>query len=108
MQPREKENMSNQTTTAARRFPLGHCVMTCGIQAQMNREPAFQFEAVLAMERHKSADWREMSAEDQAANERAIIDGSRIFSAYKSSAGRLFVITEADRSLTTLLFANEY
>jgi hypothetical protein len=49
-----------------------------------------------------------MDAEDRASNARAIEDASRIFSAYQYGVHRFFVITEADRSVTTVLLASEY
>lgn len=58
--------------------------------------------------RHALGDWSEMSEDDQQANRRAIDDGSRIFSAYQVRNRRFFVITEADRSSTTILLAEEY
>lgn len=58
--------------------------------------------------RHVTGDWSDMSKDDQAANRAAIEEGSRIFSAYQYGEHRFFVITEADRSSTTILLAHEY
>ena len=56
-----------------------------------------------------TGDWSEMVEEDQAANRQAIAEGSRVFSAYHLGTGvKLWVITEADRSATTLLLPDEY
>jgi hypothetical protein len=50
-----------------------------------------------------------VGAEDQRANDRAVEDGTRILSAYRTSLGvKLWVITEADRSATTLLLPEDY
>jgi hypothetical protein len=58
--------------------------------------------------RHLSGDWGEMDSEDRAANEWALGQGGRLFSAYDTPAGRLWVITEADHSATTFLLPDEY
>jgi len=54
-------------------------------------------------------DWGNMCEEDQQENERALIDGSRLFSAYKADGlPKIWIITEADRSSTCILFPDEY
>jgi hypothetical protein len=59
--------------------------------------------------RHASGDWGDVSAEDRRANEDALTTGARLFSAYQLPAGRrLWIITEADRSVTTVLRPEEY
>ena len=59
--------------------------------------------------RHASCDWGEVSAGDSDLNDQATLDGSRILSAYRTSKGvRLWVVTERDRSATTLLLPSEY
>lgn len=58
--------------------------------------------------RHACGDWGDVCDEDKQANEAALDDGSRIVSAYALSAGRVLVITEADRSATTAMLADEY
>jgi hypothetical protein len=62
------------------------------------------------LSRHVAGDWGELCEEDQNANELALREGSRIFSAYgpQDSAARLWVITEADRSATTILQPEDY
>lgn len=62
-----------------------------------------------ALQRHQACDWGLVGAEDWAANDRALIEGSRLLSAYDSSTGvRFWIITEWDRSLTTLLLPEDY
>ena len=61
------------------------------------------------LERHVTSDWSEMDADDQATNHEAIKHGARIFSAYRvSPTHRIWVITESDRSATTLLRPEDY
>lgn len=60
------------------------------------------------MRRHHYGDWGDLDSEDKQANEDALEHGSRIFSCYLISSRKIYVITEADRSMTTVLFASEY
>ena len=62
-----------------------------------------------ALVRHSSGDWGEVCEEDRQANEQAIAEELRLFSVYRSSTGvKFWVITEHDRSLTTILLPEEY
>jgi hypothetical protein len=59
--------------------------------------------------RHGDGDWSELNADDKGANEAALRDGERILSKYTTTQGiALYVITEADRSQTTILRIDEY
>jgi len=58
--------------------------------------------------RHASGDWGEVCDEDKQANEQALINGDRLLSAYDVMGKRIWIITEYDRSLTTILFPDEY
>ena len=62
-----------------------------------------------AIVRHQSGDWGQVDAEDCEANDQAVIHGTRVLSAYRSAKGVSFwLITEADRSVTTVLLPQEY
>jgi len=92
---------------AAPKFPLGRIYTTPGVLATVGQA------AVLPLiRRHVTGDWGEMDAEDRAANEHALATGERIFSAYTVGEGDdtvvVWVITEADRSATTVLLPEEY
>ncbi len=88
------------------RFPLGQVVATPGALRAL--QEAKQLPAVF-LDRHVSGDWGELGDEDKQANEQALRADLRILSAYTTSAGvKLWVITEADRSATTLLLPSEY
>ncbi len=63
-------------------------------------------ELLLAL--HATGDWGDLDAHDRRANERALKTGERIFSAYDTDAGRVWIITEADRSSTCVLLPEEY
>lgn len=88
------------------RFALGKLVMTPKVDDTLQRARQLPLEFLL---RHKSGDWGNLPPEDRQANERALRDGSRLFSAYLTrTEEKLWVITEWDRSATTLLLPEEY
>ena len=59
--------------------------------------------------RHVTGDWSEMAPEDQEQNRAAVREGNRVFSSYALRNGhKLWIITEWDRSVTTLLLPEEY
>jgi hypothetical protein len=58
--------------------------------------------------RHATGDWGDLCAFDRRQNEIALRDGYRILSSYDFPAGRVWIITEADRSVTTILLPEEY
>ncbi len=88
------------------RFRLGKTLATPGALAALVR--AEQTGAEFLM-RHAAGDWGELTREDHEANDAAVASRLRILSAYTTLAGeRLWVITEADRSVTTILLPSEY
>jgi len=88
-------------------FPLGQLVATPGAIEAM---APYENMALRLVGRHVTGDWGDMVDEDKASNDRALLDGSRVFSAYLLPDGetKIWVITEADRSATTLLLPSEY
>ena len=87
-------------------FSLGRLAATPGdleaIEAS-GQTPSF------FLARHASGDWGCVNEEDRQLNEEAVRDGSRLLSVYETLRGvRLYVITEADRSVTTILLPEEY
>ncbi len=92
--------------TSKPRFQLGKIVATPGALQTLDEAGCTPLEL---LRRHVAGDWGDLDDEDQEANERALLDGSRIFSAYVLSSGeKLYVITEADRSSTCVLRPDEY
>lgn len=93
------------------RFMLGRILATPGALEQL--EVAGQSPAAL-LERHRRGDWGDVSEDDQECNESALVDGSRILSAYATPTGRsIWIITEAEddrgrRASTTILLPEEY
>ncbi len=98
--------MRTQANHHQPRFRLGMVLITPGAilaLAEANQS------ALALLERHAYGDWGNLTAEDWQANEQALKEGSRLFSAYTLTTGRrLWIITEWDRSLTTLLLPMEY
>jgi hypothetical protein len=88
------------------RFPVGQVVATPGALRAL--EKAEQLPAEF-LDRHVNGDWGEVPDADKQENEIAVEQGNRIFSAYTTSAGdRIWIVTEADRSATTILLPEEY
>ena len=66
-------------------------------------------EALLDLvQRHASGDWGDLDAHDKEANDVAVREGFRLLSAYELEGTRFWIITEADRSTTTILLPDEY
>lgn len=96
------------TSTAQRRglpIPLGQVVATPAALNLLQRAILNPFQMLL---RHRCEDWGDVQPEDALANEAAAIHGNRVISSYEVAGKRLWVITEADRSATTLLLPEEY
>jgi hypothetical protein len=87
-------------------FRLGQTVATPGALEALGQAGQLLFHFLA---RHARGDWGELCPADKRANDRALREGDRLLSAYKTSTGeRLWVITEADRSATTILLPSEY
>ena len=86
-------------------FPLGQIVATPAVIAHFNEHR--QSIAPL-LRRHVSGDWGDLCAEDKAENVLSVQHGFRILSRYTVAGETVWIITEADRSVTTALFPNEY
>ena len=86
------------------RIELGKIVITRGAQDTVNPE-----DVAAALSRHRGGDWGDVDQEDRAANDAAAVEGCRVLSVYRDRAGtRFWIITEADRSVTTILLPEEY
>lgn len=97
------------TSSAAQRrglpIQLGQVVATPGALNLLRRANQNPFQMLL---RHRSGDWGNVHPEDALANEAAAMHCNRVISSYEVAGERLWVITEADRSATTLLLPEEY
>ena len=99
-----KTKSGNNTERSGLAVPLGHIVATPGaLRALTERDIS------TALARHRSGDWGECCPEDTRENDRSLTTAQRLLSVYRSANGTKFwVITEADRSLTTILLPEEY
>lgn len=88
------------------RFSLGKIVATPGIfDAFKDKTQQLMVEC---LRRHHYGDWGELCKDDKKANESALKSGARILSSYIVEGTKVYVITEADRSTTTILLPSEY
>ena len=86
-------------------FDLGRVVATPGAMALLasaGEKPA------RLLERHASGDWGDLPPEDAKQNEFGLKHGERLFSAYGKGEKRFWIITECDRSVTTVLLPEDY
>jgi hypothetical protein len=100
------ENSQSNRGNIGAAFSLGETFITPGAQEALDiaGETALQF-----LLRHMSADWGELSEDDIKENELSLQEGFRLLSAYRTVKGqKIWIITEADRTATTILLPSEY
>ena len=85
------------------RFSLGQLAITANASLRLSTE-----EVLTALRRHACGDWGDLCPEDTLANDVALLEGGRLFSAYGQGKDRFWVITEADYSVTTVLLPADY
>ena len=91
------------------KFSLGKLVMTRAVHEKMNSDIDFAIGVLESFERYRSCDWCDLGDSDKTENEKAIRDGAeRIFALYHIGTEKIYIITEWDRSVTTILFPEEY
>ena len=85
-------------------FSLGQMVITANARDRLH--PA---DVPLCLARHLSGDWGELCPEDREENQRSLTQGGRLFSVYRDrNKVKMYIITEHDRSLTTILLPEDY
>jgi hypothetical protein len=93
---------ANAITTP--KFRLGWLAATPHVLDVLQNE-----DIVAGLARHRAGDWGDVCQEDRTANDQALENGTRLLSAYRSAAGLTFwIITEGDRSATTVLMPEDY
>lgn len=87
----------------------GKWVLTAGINNDVVYDTKFATEITSFIQRYLHCDWGDMCEDDKKLNDEALKSGQdRILAAYESSRGKVYIITEWDRSYTTVLYASEY
>lgn len=86
------------------KFPLGQTVITTNAKTVLP-----ELDVLIALQRHHSGDWGDVDSHDRKMNDDGLHSGGRLVSVYKSVRGQKFyIITEWDRSLTTVLLPEDY
>jgi 3'-phosphoadenosine 5'-phosphosulfate sulfotransferase len=96
------------TVQMQRKFSLGKTVMTDGIAALAEENPDFFEDVFFALGRFVSGDWGDICEEDKGENELALKHEGRLMGVYESGGTVYWIITECDRSVTTVLLPEEY
>lgn len=92
-----------------RKFELGQVVCTRGIaEAMKENGDLYAFILAALYGRYCKGDWGDTCEEDAKSNDEAVENGERILAVYKFGETKIWIITEWDRSTTTVLFPNEY
>jgi hypothetical protein len=89
-------------------FNLGQVVVTGGVNDRVADNEDFAKFVWDSLQRHNRGDWGNLDHEDTQANTQALVDNTRLLSAYGEGEDKIWIITEADRSSTTVLFPGEY
>ena len=85
-------------------FPLGQVVATSNALACLTQE-----DILRGLRRHQSGDWGDMSKDDRMENDLSLDKGFRLLSKYHAASSTQFwIVTEADRSVTTVLMPDDY
>ena len=93
-----------QPADSGPKFPPGRIVVSTNASRQLTTE-----DIQTALQRHLRADWGDLAARDPVENERVLLRGCRLLSAYRSARGaRFWVITEPDRSKTQVLLPEDF
>jgi len=90
------------------KFQLGKIVWTRGVNDLVAVDASFAKFVINSLKRHANCDWGELSAEDKDENDFSVGKKLRLFSSYQHGDWHIWIITESDRSVTTILFPSEY
>jgi hypothetical protein len=86
------------------KIKLGHIVVTPNALRFLTQD-----DILRGIQRHQAGDWGDLNSADRAANDQAVVADTRILSAYNAVNGTKFwIITEADRSASTILLPEDY
>lgn len=88
---------------------LGLVMMTVGVKVLCNDSEDFKQDLNVSIQKHSLGDWGDVCPdEDKELNDEALVNGGRLMSVYEHDNSKYWIITEADRSLTTILLPEEY
>ena len=88
---------------------MGRLLMTRGVNDLVAEDDDFAKFVTGSLTRHRRGDWGNLTDEDKQENELSLKAGYRLLSAYEAEGlPKIWIITEADRSATTILFPDEY
>lgn len=92
------------------KFGLGQTVATKGIAEKLESDQEFAFFVAESFERYTQCDWGDTCEDDKKLNDDALKNGDRILAVYiqPGTDTKIWIITEWDRSVTTILFPDEY
>jgi len=91
------------------KFKMGQLVFTRGVNDEIATNSKFAMFVMNSIGRHARGDWGDLSEEDKKENEYSLGKNLRLLSAYERyPLPKIWIITEADRSVTTVLFPSEY
>jgi len=90
------------------KFKLGQLLMSRGVNDRVAESEEFAVFVWQSLKRHVKGDWGDLPKEDKKENEFSLHRYLRLLSAYKNGDTKIWIITEADRSATTVLFPEEY
>ena len=97
----------NGVNETSQKFDLGQLTMTPKIEILME-DSTTKSIIEKCLHRHHNGDWGDLDSEDKNTNDLALKSGNRLFSAYKVGLNKIWIITEWDRSVTTILDPSEY
>ena len=93
------------------KIDIGEVFVTAGINAKMDKSETFSREVVLSLHKFECCDWGDTSEDDALLNDRSVQDGTmNVMGAYETTEGRIWIKTDKmpDKTITTVLFPNEY
>jgi hypothetical protein len=91
-------------------FNPGTVLLTRGVSCKQDREESFSKFIKDSLQRHITGDWGDLTEDDKALNDLSLDaeEPGRIFSMYKQGEEKIYIVTEWDRSATTVLFPEDY
>lgn len=92
------------------KFELGQLTLTIGVDTKMKKDASFRDFVHRSLDRYGQCDWGDTCDEDKQSDDAALRNGERILAVYNHEEAntKIWIITEGDRSVTTILFPHEY